>query len=61
MDYFFKKYQNKWYIREVAYEWVERDEVMSDPGDSKNGVFQLEDSAQATRTIVNFDTAHVTN
>ena len=29
MDYFFRKYQKKWYIRDVAYEWVEKDDVQA--------------------------------
>ncbi|KAJ9630344.1 hypothetical protein H2204_008409 [Knufia peltigerae] len=44
MDYFFKKYQDKWYIRDVAYEWVERDEVMIPDQDGvKEQSIELED------------------
>ena len=36
MDYFFKKYQDKWYIRDVAYEWVEREDVLGSESDLSN-------------------------
>ncbi|RVX66407.1 hypothetical protein B0A52_09637 [Exophiala mesophila] len=42
MDYFFKKYQDKWYIRDVAYEWVEREDVMTDHADDKEAALEIE-------------------
>jgi len=48
MDYFFKKYRNKWYIRDVAYEWVEKDDEIA-AGEleleltSKGAVAEVED------------------
>lgn len=42
MDYFFKKYQNKWYVRDVAFERFEREDVMSVHGDSKSEAEEVE-------------------
>lgn len=53
MDYFFKKYQDKWFIRNVAYEWVERDEVMPDHESVKEQSVELEDVHKSPVDITN--------
>lgn len=59
MDYFFKKYQNKWYVRDVAYEWVEREDVMVDHDNDKEAAVEIEhpmkgahSSMEGSRTAV---------
>lgn len=42
MDYFFKKYHNKWYVRDVAFERFEREDVMSIHEESKSETVQVE-------------------
>lgn len=57
MDYFFKKYQDKWYIRDVAYEWVERDQVMQE--DVKEWPIEVENADKGASSTVDVNGTRV--
>ncbi|KAK5048626.1 hypothetical protein LTR84_005717 [Exophiala bonariae] len=50
MDYFFKKYQDKWFVRDVAFERFEREDVLSLHEDTKNEIEQIEVTAVRTQS-----------
>ncbi|KAJ9610189.1 hypothetical protein H2200_004966 [Cladophialophora chaetospira] len=52
MDYFFKKYQNKWYIRDVAYERFSRDDVVSLHEEQKGAVEEMEVSEKHAAALL---------
>lgn len=52
MDYFFKKYQDKWYIRDVAYERLSREDFTSDHEETKGVGEQVELSEKTAAVLL---------
>ncbi|KIX94640.1 uncharacterized protein Z520_09686 [Fonsecaea multimorphosa CBS 102226] len=52
MDYFFKKYQNKWYIRDVAHERMSQEDVMSVHEETKGIEEQIEVSEKHATALL---------